>query len=179
MDHLLELETGQPAAVQLGPGRPAIVASLAQEKSGKLLARPAQAMYGVEPCPRQIAHRLVPSIRNPHRRQLACPVQSGQAGSIPSVGLDPVAGSPGDQRGGNHDALMSGCRYLALDAVTAWPCLIAKPQAHAIAAKLAQQTIQRRPSVGDPAVLPDLAAQTARRHRDNDPFLVNIKPNVG
>jgi hypothetical protein len=135
-------------------------------------------MYGVEPCPRHIAHRLVPSVRNPHRRQLACPVQPGQAGSIPPVGLDPVTRSPGDQRGGDDNAFVPGCRHLALDAVTARPRLVAKPQAHAVAAELAQQTIQRGRSVGDPAVLPDLAAQTARRHRDNDPFLVNIKPNV-
>src|SRR3977135_3005463 len=32
MDRLLEDETRQPAAMQLGPGRPAVVASLAQQK---------------------------------------------------------------------------------------------------------------------------------------------------
>jgi len=66
-----------------------------------------------------------------------------------------------------------------LDAVTTRPRLIAKPQAHTVAAELAQQPVQCRGCVGDPAVLPHLAAQTARRHRDDNPFLVNIKPNVG
>ena len=106
MHRLFELETRQPAAMQLGPGRPAIVASLAQQKSGKLLARPAQAMHRIEPGAHQIAHRLVPGIGNPHRRQLARPVQPGQAGGIPPVGLDPVARSLGDQRGGHHDAFV-------------------------------------------------------------------------
>ncbi len=46
--------------------------------------------------------RLVPGIWNPHRGQLARPVQLGQAGGIPPVGLDPVARPLRDQRGGNH-----------------------------------------------------------------------------
>jgi hypothetical protein len=36
MDRLVELETRQPAAMQLGPGRSAIVASLAQQKPAEL-----------------------------------------------------------------------------------------------------------------------------------------------
>src|SRR6516165_7481136 len=43
---------------------------------------------------------------------------------------------------------------------------------------LAQQTIQRRRRVRDPAVLPHFAAQAARRHRDDNAVLVNIEPNV-
>jgi hypothetical protein len=97
------------------------VASVPQQKSRKLLARPAQAVYGVKPGADKIAHRLVPDIGNPHRRQLAGPVQLSQTGSIPSVSLDPVARSPGDQRGGHDDAFVPVCRYLALNAVTARP----------------------------------------------------------
>jgi hypothetical protein len=52
MDRVLELETGQPAAMQLGPGRPAIVASLAQQKTGELLTHAAQAVHRVEPGPK-------------------------------------------------------------------------------------------------------------------------------
>src|SRR5271169_3182099 len=59
------------------------------------------------------------------------------------------------------------------------PILVTEPQLHAIAAELAQQTIQRSRCVRDPAVLPHLAPQATRRHRDNNAFLVNIKPNVG
>lgn len=77
MHRLFELETRQPTAMQLGPGRPAIVVSLAQQKPGELLARPPQAVHRVEPCPHQIAHCLVPGIGNPHRGQLARTVQLG------------------------------------------------------------------------------------------------------
>ena len=59
------------------------------------------------------------------------------------------------------------------------PILVAKPQGHAVAAELVQQPVQRRRRVRDPAILPDLTPQAALRHRDNDVFLVNIKPNVG
>src|ERR1700738_1384130 len=78
MDRLLELEPGQPPAMQPGPGRPTIVASMTQQEPGELLARPAQAVHRVEPCPYQIAHRLVSDIRNPYRGQFAGPVQLGR-----------------------------------------------------------------------------------------------------
>ncbi len=178
MHRLLELEPREPAAMQFGSSRPPVMAALPQQEAPKLLACPAQRMHRVATGAHQFAHRLVPGIRNTHRRQLARPMQPCQAGSIPPVGLDPVARSPGDQRGGNHDAFVPDCRYLTLNAITAWPRLVAKPQAHAVAAELAQQTAQRRRRVGEPAVLPDLAAQTGRRRRDGDPFLVNLKPNV-
>ena len=51
---------------------------------------PAQAKHRVEPGPNQIAHRLMSDIRNPHRGQLADPVQLGQAGAIGPIGLDQI-----------------------------------------------------------------------------------------
>jgi hypothetical protein len=51
--------------------------------AGELLVRPAQAMHRVEPRAHQVAHRLVPGIGHPHHRQLARPVQLGQAGGVP------------------------------------------------------------------------------------------------
>src|ERR1700686_3759648 len=111
--------------MQLGPGWPAVVAPLAQQKSGELLARPAQAVYRIEPRPHQIAHRLVPGIWNPHRRQLACPAEFGQAGSISPVGLDPVARPLRDQRGSDHDAFVSLGRQSTLNAVTPRSRLVA------------------------------------------------------
>src|SRR6266851_9771586 len=58
------------------------------------------------------------------------------------------------------------------------PILVAKPQGRAVAAELAPHTVQRRRRVREPAVFPYLAPQAARGHRNNDAFLVNIKPNV-
>jgi hypothetical protein len=55
--------------------------------------------------------------------------------------------------------------------------LEAKPQLYTVAARITQQTVQRRRSVRDPAVLPHVAAQAASR-RDNNGLLVKIEPNV-
>ena len=106
-------------------------------------------------------------------------MQPRQAGRIPPIGLDPVAGALRDQRRSDHDAFMPCRRQLTLNAIAARARLVAEPQLHAFAAELAHQTIQCRRGVRNPAVLPDLAPQAALGHRDNNAFLVNIKPNVG
>ena len=120
----------------------------------------------------------MPGIGNPHCSQLAGPVQPRQAGRIPPIGFDPVAGALGDQRGSDHDAVMPVRRQLTLDAIAARPRLIAEPQPHPLLAELANQPLQNRRRVRDTAIFPNLAAQATRRHRDDDRFLVNIKPNV-
>jgi hypothetical protein len=97
------------------------MASLAQQKSGELLARSAQAVHGVEPCPNQITNRLVPGIRNPYRGQFAGSVKFGQADSIAPIGLDPVTRSLRDQRGGDDNAFLSLGRHVTLNAVAARP----------------------------------------------------------
>jgi hypothetical protein len=178
MDRLVELEPRQPAAMQLGPGRPAIVAPLAQQKSGELLARPAQAVNRIEPRPHQIAHRLVLGIWNPHRRQLACTVEFCQTGGISPVGLDPVTCPFWDQRGSDHDAFLSAGRQSTLNAITARSRLVAKPQDPAVDAELVLQPVQRRRRVRDPAVFPHLTPQAARRYRNDNAFLVNVQSNV-
>ena len=91
MHRLLEAQTRQPAAMQPGPGRPPVMAALAQQEAGELLARPAQRMHRVETGAHQIAHRFVPGIGDPYRGQLAGAMQPRQAGRIASIGLDPVA----------------------------------------------------------------------------------------
>src|SRR5205085_6882002 len=119
MHRLLELETREPAAVQLGPSRPTIMATLAQQEPRELLARPAQCMHRVETGAHQIAHRFVPGVRNPYCRQLARPMQPRQTGGIPPIRLDPIASSPRDQRGRNDDAFVAVRRYVTLNAIAA------------------------------------------------------------
>src|SRR5882762_6064001 len=67
---------------------------------------------------------------------------------------------------------------MTLDAIAARTRLVAEPEPDALAAEFAHQAVQGRRRVGDPAVLPHLAAQAAHRHRDDNAFLVNIEPNV-
>ena len=120
----------------------------------------------------------LPDIWNPYRRQLARPMQPRQAGRVAPIGLDPIAGTPPDQRWRNHDALVPVPRQVTLDAMAPPPRLIAEPKPHTLAPELAQQTVQGRRGVRDPAVFPDLAERATLGHRHDDPFLVNIKPNV-
>src|SRR5260370_811047 len=86
MHRLLELETREPAAMQLGPGRPPVMAALAQQKARELLARPAQCMHRIETGAHQGTHRFVPGIWNPYRCQLAGPLQPPQTCGIPPTG---------------------------------------------------------------------------------------------
>jgi len=67
---------------------------------------------------------------------------------------------------------------VTLDAIAARACLITEPKPDALAAELAHQAIQGRRRGGNPAIFPDLAAQATHCHRDDNAFLVNIKPNV-
>ena len=99
------------------------MATLAQQKSRKLLAGATQRMY-VETGANQIAHRRVPGVRNPHRRQLPRPVQLGEADGVPPVRLDPIARPLGDQRRRDDNAFVFARRQLALNAITARPRLL-------------------------------------------------------
>ena len=155
-----------------------MMAALPQQKARELLARPAQRMHRVETGAHQIAHRLVRSIRNPHRGQLARPVQPRQTGRIPPIRLDPIARPLRDQRRRHHNAFVPVRRQVTLDAIAARACFITEPKPDALAAELAHQAIQGPRRVGNPAIFPDLAAQATHRHRDDNAFLVNIKPNV-
>jgi hypothetical protein len=44
--------------------------------------------------------------------------------------------------------------------------------------QLANQPLQSRRRVFDPAIVPNLAAQTAFRYRHDDPVLVNVKSDI-
>ena len=138
--------------MQLRPSRPRVMAALAQQKPRELLARSAQRMHRVQTSAHQVAHRLVPGVRNPHRRQLACPMQPRQTGRISPIRLDPVARPFRDQRRSDHDAFVPAPRQATLDAIAARPRLIAEPQSQPFAAKLAHQAIQCRRRVRNPTI---------------------------
>ena len=151
---------------------------MTQQEPGELLACPAQGMHRIKTGAHQVADRLMSGVRDPYRRQLTRPIQSRQADRIPLIGLHPLAGPLRDQRGCDHDAVVSARRQLTLNAVAAWPRLVAEPQLHPLTAELARQTIQGTPRVRNAAVLPDLAASTTLGYRYDNPLLVNIKPDI-
>ena len=67
---------------------------------------------------------------------------------------------------------------MALDAIAARPRLVAEPQLRAVSVKLARQPIQRRRCVRNLAVFAGFAAHTALGVGDNNPLLVNVKPDI-
>jgi hypothetical protein len=154
------------------------MAALAQQEPGELLPCPPQRPHRIETGPHQVAHRLMPGVGNPHRRQLARPVQLGQAAGVPPIRLDPVARPLRDQGRSHDDTVMPTRRQLALDAVAARSRLIAEPQLSPLLTELASQPPQRRRRVRNPPVVSNLAPQTPFRDRYDNPVLMNIKPNV-
>src|SRR5271169_1117654 len=102
MYRLVELEAGQPAPVQLRPGRSVVVAAVAQQEAGQLLTRLAQGAHRRLTRSDEIADCLMGVIRNPDRGQFTGAVQLGKVDRIPPVSLDPLARLARDQRWGNH-----------------------------------------------------------------------------
>ena len=178
MHRLLELEPRQPAAMQLGPSRPPVMAALPQQEPRELLACPAQRMHRIETRAHQIAHRLVPGIRNPHRRQLAGPVQPRQTGRIPPIGLDPVARPLRDQRRRHHDAFVPAASTSDVGCHT---------RTAPLRSRTAASRRRRRACAADgptPSACSRSGRTPAPRRAGHPPppqrrcFLVNIKPNV-
>ena len=86
--------------------------------------------------PRQIAHRLVPSVRNPDRGELVGAQQPRQAQRIAPVGLHLVARPLRDQRRRHHDAFVAEALDLPVQPVTGRPGLVAERQPLVLAASL-------------------------------------------
>jgi hypothetical protein len=123
-----------------------------------LLASLAQASHGSHSCSDQITHRLVGAIRNPDRRQFTRAVEAGQFSRVSPIGLDPISRTTGDHGWGNHNAAMASNCHLTLNAVPAWPGLIADMKLDIRPGKLREQFGQGRWRVRDLAVLTNFRA---------------------
>ena len=163
---VFERQSGKPAPVHQGPGRPVIMTAMAQQKAGELLARLPQHAHRRQSRAHQIADRLMGWVWNPHWRQFIRSVQFGQVNRVASVGFDPIAGLARNQRRGDYDAFVPSFAQLALNVVTARAGLIAKSKAPAMTRQLRRQSPQRRRRVRDLAKLaqPPLA-RLGKRHR--------------
>jgi len=102
-------------------------------------------------------------------------VQPRQTGRIPPIRLDPIAA-----RFGISDGATKRIRARAptsdVGCHSRTGLLHNRTEARRPRAELAHQAIQGPRRVGNPAIFPDLAAQATHRHRDDNAFLVNIKP---
>ena len=106
MHRLLELEAGEPPPMQLRPGRPVVVMTMAQQEAGQLLASLSKCAHRRLTRTDEIADRLMGLIRHPDRCQFTGAMQLGEVDRISPVGLDPLARLARNQRWSDHDAVV-------------------------------------------------------------------------
>ncbi len=108
--------------------------------------------------------------------QLAGAVQPRQPAAVPPVGLDPIAGGLGDQRGRDHLAAHVHAVQQPGQVVAGRAGLVAGSQPAGIT-KTANEPADRRLVVGDPVDHRALMVGGKDRHRDG--VLVDVQAEVG
>ena len=73
---------------------------------------------------REIPHRFLLGSGDPDGGELACAMQAGERLAIPAVGLHPIPGLCGDERGGDDSAIMAQMGQLPVDPIAAGAGLI-------------------------------------------------------
>ena len=150
-----------------------------EQEAHQALARLAQRLHHVRPCPDQATHSFVLRIRHPDRRQLAGPVQAGQRRRVPPVGLDPLARLARDEARRDHDAVVAPVAEVPVRPIATGAGLISEAQRPASPAEPGRQLVQGRRFVGDLADEPHLAVAARLGHADGDRRLVHVQPDEG
>ena len=112
-----------------------------------------------------------------YRRQFPSPVQFREDDRIPPVGLDPIPRFAWNQRGSDHNAVMSRFAQLPLNTIAARSCFITKPQLAPTIGELGRQLLQGSRCVDNLAMLANLASLASLGKRHCNRVFVNIKPN--
>jgi hypothetical protein len=117
-----EGKLGQPGIVGTAPGPhpDRRVNGSAQKELTQPVLGAQQVCLGVIASPDQVAKSLVGLVGYPDRREVPAAQQPGQLGRIASVGLDPVAGLDGDQRGRDDHACDAHGSQLTMEGVAGW-----------------------------------------------------------
>ena len=139
----------------------------AQQESFEPLARFALIDHGPIPRPHQVSHRFVLLVGNVNRRQLARPEQASQLPGITPVGLDPVTGLGGNERGGDDLAVIPSFFQVPVNDVTAGSSFIDKPQFQIRLGQLFDQLIQGVERAADFAVELSFRIALRRGGRNN------------
>lgn len=117
----------QPPAMHSRPRRATgINATMPQKKRLQMLSRFSQPVICDLARTHQIANSFTRFIWHPYRRQLTSPMEPGQTYSVATVGLDPVARTPGNERRGHHRATMTKPNDLPVKLVTGRTRLVAE-----------------------------------------------------
>jgi hypothetical protein len=169
----------QPPLVGKGPGGGATApdAAVAQQEPAQAKPSPGPVGQHVGPGPAQVPHRLLGHGGHTDRDQLAGAVQPSQPPAVAAVGLDPITGGLGNQRGRDHLAADVHAVQQAGQLIAGGAGLIAGSQPAGIS-KPRHEPADRRLVVGDPVngrrLLPSRAKH---RHRDRIP--VHVQTKVG
>ena len=127
--------------------------------------------------PGQLAHRFMPSVRHPDRREFVSTQQLCQAERIAPVGLHLVARSLGNERRRHHDAFVAQLRDLPLQPVAGRPGLVTERQPLVLGAQLANELRSCRRCVLDLPKEPNFTAPTGVRNRNRIAQLRCIDPD--
>jgi hypothetical protein len=103
----------------------------------------------------------MPLVRHPHRSELACAQQLGEAHRIAPVRLHSVAGLLRNERGSHHQALVVEALEQSVEPISCRPCFIAKHQMTVFRCKLCHELSNRRLRGRELPEIPHLAATTA------------------
>src|SRR6266436_2866266 len=165
---MLELLTRDPARMRLGPGLSAlgIRPSQPQQKGRDMLALRTQIQHRRLARPRQIAHRLVTSVRHPDRGEFVGTQQLCQAERVTPVGLHLVAWPLWNQRGRYHYAFEAEVLDLPVQPVAGRPSLVAERQPLVLDGKLPNQLRRCGRRVLDLPKEPNLATPASVRNRN-------------
>src|SRR5262245_20118690 len=105
---------------------------------------------------RELAHRLVPLVGDPHRCELPGAQLPGQADRITPVRLHPITRLLRNKRRRNNNARISKAGDLPIQPIAGRPRLITKRQPLVLGGKPPHQLRRRRPAVVDLTNEPDL-----------------------
>ena len=119
----------QPLLVAHRPGLPvAVDASVAEQELRQAVPGPGAVLDHVPAGPAQVPDGLLLDGGHPDGHELAGPVEPGQAPGVPSVGLHPVAGGLGDERGGDDVAGHAERGEQTVQVVAGGARLVARPE---------------------------------------------------
>ena len=150
---------------------------MTQQKTLKMLTRARHDLSHNTAQPDQIAHGFVIGVRHPDGRQLAGSVKTRKHGGVTTIRLHPIARLGRNQRRRHHIAAMAEAGELTMNAIAARAGLVAKCQRVAPTFEAVAQLADRNGIVGNLAEVFHRARASALRHRDRNPFFVNIQAN--
>ena len=117
-----------PRPVPLGPvPAVAVEAAMAGQELPEPVAPAEELLLDILPAPEEIAPGLARLVRDGDRREIARSEEPHQLADIAAVGLDPIAGFPGCERGGHHLAQHAKGRALAVQLIAGRAGLVADP----------------------------------------------------